>query len=51
MRSRGEMHYLSYISRARADLIAALRRDLADLDRLSRRGAGQGRRSCREAAS
>ena len=30
-----EMHYLSYISRARADLIASLRRDLADLDQLT----------------
>lgn len=30
-----QMHYLSYVSHARADLIAVLRRDLADLDRLS----------------
>jgi septal ring factor EnvC (AmiA/AmiB activator) len=30
-----QMHYLSYISRARAELIAALRRDAADLERLS----------------
>jgi murein hydrolase activator len=30
-----QMHYLSYVSRARADLIAGLRRDLSDLDQLA----------------
>jgi murein hydrolase activator len=30
-----QMHYLSYVSRARAELIAALRRDVFDLERLS----------------
>jgi murein hydrolase activator len=30
-----EVHYLGYISRARAELIAALRGDLSDLDRLA----------------
>jgi septal ring factor EnvC (AmiA/AmiB activator) len=30
-----QLHYLSYISRARADVIAALRRDLSDLDQLA----------------
>ncbi len=30
-----QMHYLSYISRARAEVIAALRRDLSDLDQLA----------------
>lgn len=31
-----QMYYMGYVTRARADLIAALRRDLADIDRLSR---------------
>lgn len=30
-----QLHYLTYVSRARAELIAALRRDVADLERLS----------------
>lgn len=30
-----QLHYLTYISRARAELVAALRRDVADLERLS----------------
>jgi septal ring factor EnvC (AmiA/AmiB activator) len=31
-----QMHYLGYVTRARAELIDSLRRDLADIDRLSR---------------
>ena len=31
-----QMYYLGYVTRARADLIGALRGDLADIDRLSR---------------
>lgn len=31
-----QMYYLGYVTRARADLIGTLRRDLADIDRLSR---------------
>jgi murein hydrolase activator len=31
-----QMYYLGYVTRARADLIAALRRDLSDIERLSR---------------
>jgi len=30
-----QLHYLTYVSRARSELIAALRRDVADLERLS----------------
>jgi murein hydrolase activator len=30
-----QMYYLGYVTRARADLIAALRRDLSEIDRLS----------------
>ena len=30
-----QLHYLTYVSRARAELIAALRRDAADLERLA----------------
>lgn len=38
-----QIHYLSYVSHARADLIAALRRDLTDLDRLARETKDQAR--------
>src|SRR6478672_2469941 len=31
-----QMYYLGYVTRARADLIATLRRDLSDIERLSR---------------
>jgi septal ring factor EnvC (AmiA/AmiB activator) len=31
-----QMYYLGYVTRARADLIATVRRDLADMERLSR---------------
>ena len=31
-----QLYYLGYVTRARADLIGTLRRDLADIDRLSR---------------
>src|SRR5690349_14420345 len=31
-----QMYYLGYVTRARADLIGSLRRDLAEIDRLSR---------------
>jgi len=38
-----QIHYLSYVSQTRADLIAALRRDLADLDRLASQTEEQAR--------
>src|SRR4029079_17621282 len=31
-----QMYYLGYVTRARADLIATVRRDLSDIERLSR---------------
>ncbi len=39
-----QLHYLSYVSRARAELLASLRENLADLDRL----AGETRRKSSE---
>lgn len=37
-----QFHYLGYVSRARADLIAGLRRDLEELDELGRRTQRKG---------
>jgi septal ring factor EnvC (AmiA/AmiB activator) len=36
-----QMYYLGYVTRARADLISALRRDLAEMERLSRELEGK----------
>ena len=42
-----QMYYLSYVSHARADLIAGLRRDLAELDRVSAETEDKGRELAR----
>jgi len=42
-----QLHYLTYVSRARSELIAALRRDVADLERLSSEAQANGRELAR----
>ena len=42
-----QLHYLTYVSRARSELVAALRRDVADLERLSSEAQANGRELAR----
>jgi len=42
-----QLHYLTYVSRARSDLIAALRRDVADLEQLASEAQANGRELAR----